>query len=89
MELIVRSRHVCRCSSPISSWVPRDYVSLADSNQLLLLAARNFNMAPQGNRLFLTICGGTALSMLTYGWDAGVLGGILETSAFQSSMGVS
>ena len=46
-------------------------------------------MALQGNRLFLTTCGGTALSMLTYGWDAGVLGGILQTSAFQSSMGVS
>ena len=27
--------------------------------------------------------------MLTYGWDAGVLGGIIETPEFQTAMGVS
>lgn len=30
-----------------------------------------------------------AFAMLTYGWDAGVLGGILETAEFQKAMGVS
>ena len=34
---------------------------------------------------FLAGCVG----FITYGWDAGVLGGILLTDAFQSAMGVS
>jgi hypothetical protein len=31
---------------------------------------------------------GVRMGYMSYGWDAGVLGGILETTAFQSAMKV-
>jgi hypothetical protein len=37
----------------------------------------------------ITGCVSTAFSMLTYGWDADVLGGILEIPEFQTAMGAS
>jgi hypothetical protein len=46
-------------------------------------------MVLEGKRLYIAVCVGTVFSMPTYGWDAGVLGGILETTGFQSAMGVS
>lgn len=43
-------------------------------------------MAQDSKKLYTMACVGTATSMLTYGWDAGVLGGILQTSEFTASM---
>lgn len=31
---------------------------------------------------------GVRMGYMSYGWDAGVLGGIIETEAFQSAMNV-
>lgn len=42
-----------------------------------------------GTRLYLTALAAGGGGMLTFGWDAGVLGGVLLTPAFQSAMGVS
>jgi len=40
-------------------------------------------------RLFSTIVGEEMLTFILVGWDAGVLGGILLTTEFQTAMGVS
>jgi hypothetical protein len=39
-------------------------------------------------RLYLLALAAGGAGMLTFGWDAGVLGGILLTSDFQEAMGV-
>jgi hypothetical protein len=44
-------------------------------------------MALEGKRPYITVCAGTAFSMFTYGWDAGVLGGVLEAPELQTAMG--
>jgi hypothetical protein len=41
-----------------------------------------------GMRLYLQILAAGGCGMLTFGWDAGVLGGILLTDSFESAMGV-
>lgn len=45
-------------------------------------------MAIQGNRLYWLAWAGSGVAYLTYGWDAGVLGGILLTKSFQEAMHV-
>lgn len=42
-----------------------------------------------GNRLYLTALAAGFGGMLSFGWDAGVLGGVMLTPAFQTAMGVS
>lgn len=43
---------------------------------------------PAGMTLYLLTLASGGCGMLTFGWDAGVLGGILLTEEFQSAMGV-
>lgn len=42
----------------------------------------------QGQRLYLNSLVSGGLGFITFGWDAGVLGGVLLTPSFQSAMGV-
>lgn len=43
---------------------------------------------PSGTTLYLLALASGGCGMLTFGWDAGVLGGILLTEEFQTAMGV-
>lgn len=45
-------------------------------------------MAIQGERLYWLALVGCALSVLTYSWEAGVLGGVQLTEPFQEAMHV-
>lgn len=44
--------------------------------------------AATGERLYWKALIGGSLGFVTFGWDAGVLGGVLLTDEFQSAMGV-
>lgn len=46
-------------------------------------------MVLKGNALYVRALIGGSLGFVTFGWDAGVLGGVLLTDEFQSAMGVS
>ncbi len=46
-------------------------------------------MVLSGEKLYYNSLLAGSLGFITFGWDAGVLGGILLTSEFQSAMGVS
>jgi hypothetical protein len=46
-------------------------------------------MVLKGNALYVRALIGGSLGFVTFGWDAGVLGGVLLTNEFQSAMGVS
>lgn len=46
-------------------------------------------MVLKGNALYKRALIGGSLGFVTFGWDAGVLGGVLLTDEFQSAMGVS
>lgn len=46
-------------------------------------------MAIQGKRLYRQALAGGGIAYLTYGWDAGVLGGIMQTKPFLEAMHVS
>ncbi len=46
-------------------------------------------MAPQGKNLYYNVLLAGSLGFLTFGWDAGVLGGVLLTPEFLSAVGVS
>lgn len=45
-------------------------------------------MALHGRKLYLNAILAGGLGFVTFGWDAGVLGGILLTPAFQAAIGV-
>ena len=45
-------------------------------------------MALRGNQLYWRAWASGGVGFLTFGWDAGVLGGILLTDSFQSAMHV-
>lgn len=49
----------------------------------------DFTMVLKGNALYMRALIGGSLGFVTFGWDAGVLGGVLLTNEFQSAMGVS
>ncbi|KAI9775369.1 MAG: hypothetical protein M1835_005853 [Candelina submexicana] len=50
---------------------------------------RTFKMGSlQGKKLYTRALVGGGIAMMTFGWDAGVLGGILLTPEFQSAMGM-
>ena len=46
-------------------------------------------MVLSGEKLYYNSLLAGSLGFVTFGWDAGVLGGILLTPEFQSAMGVS
>lgn len=46
-------------------------------------------MVLKGDALYVRSLIGGSLGFVTFGWDAGVLGGVLLTDEFQSAMGVS
>ena len=46
-------------------------------------------MVLSGDKLYYNSLLAGSLGFITFGWDAGVLGGILLTPEFQSAMGVS
>lgn len=46
-------------------------------------------MVLHGNKLYWNAVLAGSFGFLTFGWDAGVLGGVLLTPEFQSAMGVS
>lgn len=46
-------------------------------------------MGLQGEKIYNVARIAGSLGFITFGWDAGVLGGILLTPEFQSAMGVS
>jgi hypothetical protein len=52
--------------------------------ELLLLQFLDANMKIHSS----LVLWGVRMGYMSYGWDAGVLGGILETTAFQSAMKV-
>jgi hypothetical protein len=45
-------------------------------------------MAAEGQKLYYNALIAGGLGFITFGWDAGVLGGILLTPEFQAAMGV-
>lgn len=45
-------------------------------------------MVLQGSKLYWQAWASGGAGFLTFGWDAGVLGGILLTDSFQRAMGV-
>jgi hypothetical protein len=45
-------------------------------------------MVLKGAALYRNALVGGSLGFVTFGWDAGVLGGVLLTEEFQSAMGV-
>jgi hypothetical protein len=45
-------------------------------------------MGVQGEKIYLNALLAGSLGFITFGWDAGVLGGILLTPEFQTAMGV-
>jgi hypothetical protein len=51
--------------------------------------ATDFKMVLKGNALYVRALIGGSLGFVTFGWDAGVLGGVLLTEEFQTAMGVS
>lgn len=51
--------------------------------------ATNLKMVLKGNALYVRALIGGSLGFVTFGWDAGVLGGVLLTEEFQTAMGVS
>lgn len=46
-------------------------------------------MAPEGRKLYRDALIAGSLGFVTFGWDAGVLGGVLQTPEFQDAIGVS
>lgn len=46
-------------------------------------------MELQGRKLYVRAVLAGSLGFITFGWDAGVLGGILLTPEFQAAVGVS
>lgn len=51
--------------------------------------ATDLKMVLKGDALYARALIGGSLGFVTFGWDAGVLGGVLLTDEFQSAMGVS
>ena len=45
-------------------------------------------MGAQGENIYRNALLAGSLGFITFGWDAGVLGGILLTTEFQTAMGV-
>ena len=48
----------------------------------------NAQMAPQGKRLYFQAMAAGGVGFVTFGWDAGVLGGVLLTDSFLGAMNV-
>jgi hypothetical protein len=46
-------------------------------------------MTVQGAQLYYSALAAGSLGFLTFGWDAGVIGGVLQTPEFMTSVGVS
>ncbi|KAL9109793.1 MAG: hypothetical protein Q9227_005662 [Pyrenula ochraceoflavens] len=70
----------------VSQGVSSDRKTLAFKPDPLLLACK---MAVQGKKLYFRALLAGSIGFVTFGWDAGVLGGILLTPEFQAAVGVS
>lgn len=46
-------------------------------------------MVVQGTQLYYSALAAGSLGFITFGWDAGVIGGVLQTPEFMAAVGVS